>query len=140
MPRGPVLSTPTPDHSGTDEDRKGGPLWLRLQGYVLPLLLCQDHLRVLTTGALVTTRTGFPPQVRPGIFRHGGGRTGASGGSCAASSGGRQPCPDCRTVARRRSTVWVVRFCGSAVRVTSGSLAMPGSSRAGRCGHVRVAA
>src|SRR3954452_6819684 len=67
MPRGPVLSTPTPDHSGTDDDRKGGPLWLRLQGYVLPTTLCQDQLRVSATGVLVTTRTGFPPQVSPGI-------------------------------------------------------------------------
>src|SRR3954465_3053390 len=60
MPRGAGASTPTPHHSGTDDDRKGGPLWLRLQGYVLPVTLCQDHLRVSTTGVLVTTRTGFP--------------------------------------------------------------------------------
>src|SRR3954467_9885605 len=60
MPRGPVRPTPTPDHSGTDDDRKGGPLWLRLQGYVLPVILCQDQLRVSATGVLVTTRTGSP--------------------------------------------------------------------------------
>src|SRR3954447_14531844 len=103
MPRGPALSTPTPDHSGTDDDRKGGPLWLQLQGYVLPLLLCQDHVRVSATSVLVSTRTGFPPQVSPRISRPGGGSTGAGGASCVTSSGGRRPCLDCRTVARRRS-------------------------------------
>src|SRR3954449_9199851 len=64
MPRGPVLTTPTPDHSGTVQSRKGGPLWLQLQAYVQPVMFCQDRLRVSTTGVLVTTRTGFPPQVR----------------------------------------------------------------------------
>ena len=63
MPRGPVLSTPTPDHNGTVQSRKGGPLWLRYQAYDYPLLLCQDHKRVSTTAVLVSTRTGFPPQV-----------------------------------------------------------------------------
>jgi hypothetical protein len=43
MPRGPVLSTPTPDHSGTVQSRKGGPLWLRVQAYVQLVMLCQDH-------------------------------------------------------------------------------------------------
>src|SRR4051794_6845846 len=117
MPRGPVLTTPTPDHSGTVQPRKGGPLWLQLQGYVLPVTLCQDPKRVSTTAVLVTTRTGFPPQLSPEIFRHGGGRTGASGGMCATSSGGRRPWTDSETVARRRSTVWVVRSCESQVRM-----------------------
>jgi hypothetical protein len=83
MPRGPVCPAPTPDHSGTDDDRKGGPLWLRLQGYVLPVTLCQDHLRVLTTGVLVTTRTGFPPQVSAVTGASGDGGTGAGGDSFA---------------------------------------------------------
>jgi hypothetical protein len=64
MPRGPVLVAPTPHYSGTDDVRKGGPLWLQIQGYGLHVMLRQDHLRVLTTGVLVTTRTGFPLQVR----------------------------------------------------------------------------
>jgi hypothetical protein len=59
-----VLPTPTPHHSGTDEDRKGGPLWLRVQDYFVLPTLRQDQLPVLTTAVLVTTRTGFPPQVR----------------------------------------------------------------------------
>src|SRR4051794_14408956 len=46
--------------------RKGGPLWLQVPGYVLPATLCQDQRRVSPTAVLVTTRTGFPPQVRPG--------------------------------------------------------------------------
>ena len=75
MPRGPVLTAPTPDHSGTDEDRKGGPLWLQLQGYVQPMTLSQDHLRVSTTGVLVTTRTGFHLQVSALIGRPGDGQT-----------------------------------------------------------------
>ena len=81
MPRGPVLVTPTPHHSGTDENRKGGPLWLQLQGYVQPMTLRQDHQLVSATGVLVTTRTGFPLQVRPAICRRhdgadaGGGHT-----------------------------------------------------------------
>jgi hypothetical protein len=32
-----------PHHSGTDEDRKGGPLWLQVQGYGLHVMLRQDH-------------------------------------------------------------------------------------------------
>jgi hypothetical protein len=64
MPRGAGALTPTPHHSGTGEPRKGGPLWLRVPAYVQLVMLCQDPLRVSTTGVLVTTRTGFPPQVR----------------------------------------------------------------------------
>src|SRR3954470_11873912 len=109
MPRGPVLSTPTPDHSGTDDDRKGGPLWLRLQGYVLPLLLCQDHLRVLTTAVLVSTRTGFHPQVSHGVSTASGGGTADDGDNCDISSGVSLVSRDSATVVRRRSTVWVVR-------------------------------
>jgi hypothetical protein len=57
---GPVRPTPTPHHSGADDVRKGGPLWLQVQGYGLHVMLRQDHQLVSTTGALVTTRTGFP--------------------------------------------------------------------------------
>src|SRR4051794_22666907 len=60
---GPVLPTLTPHHSGR-ERRKGGPLWLQVQGYVQPMTLCQDHPLVSTTAVLVTTRTGLPLQVR----------------------------------------------------------------------------
>ena len=67
-----MLRTPTPDHSGTDERGKGGPLWLQIQGYVQPMTLRQDQLLVSATGALVTTRTGFPLQVRPAILRSAG--------------------------------------------------------------------
>jgi hypothetical protein len=80
MPRGPVLSTPTPDHSGTVQSRKGGPLWLRVQAYVQLVMLCQDHVTVLTTGVLVTTRTGFPPQLRSVNCTAGDGRTADAGG------------------------------------------------------------
>jgi hypothetical protein len=59
---GPVLVAPTPHHSGTD-DSEGGPLWLQIQSYGLHVMLRQDHQLVSTTGALVTTRTGFPLQV-----------------------------------------------------------------------------
>jgi hypothetical protein len=67
MPRGPVRPTPTPDHSGTVHSRKAAPLWLQVPGYVYPLTLCQDHLRVSGSAVLVTTRTAFPPQVSAGI-------------------------------------------------------------------------
>src|SRR4051795_3285019 len=67
MPRGASASNTDPPpqrhrrrQERRDDDRKGGPLWLRLQGYVLPVTLCQDHLTVSTTGVLVSTRTGFP--------------------------------------------------------------------------------
>ena len=59
---GPVLVAPTPHHSGTD-DSEGGPLWLQIQSYGHHVMLRQDHQLVSTTGALVTTRTGFPLQV-----------------------------------------------------------------------------
>src|SRR3954447_1467903 len=60
MPRGAGALTPTPHHSGTD-DPEGGPLWLQLQGYVQPMTLCQDHSRVLTTGALVPLANRVSP-------------------------------------------------------------------------------
>ena len=72
-----MLPAPTPHHSGTVQTRKGGPLWLRVQAYDHLVMLCQDRLRVLTTGGLVTTRTGFPLQVRPGMCMADDGRTGA---------------------------------------------------------------
>jgi hypothetical protein len=42
-------------------------LWLQYKAYSFPLTVRQDHRRVATTGVLVTTRTGFPPQVRGSI-------------------------------------------------------------------------
>jgi hypothetical protein len=68
-----------PHHSGTEESKKGGPLWLRVQGYFFLLLRGQDHLLVLTISALVSTRTGFHPQVRVLIGRTGGGPTAGNG-------------------------------------------------------------
>ena len=63
-----MLPAPTPHHSGTVLTRKGGPLWLRVQAYVQLVTLCRDQQRVLTTAVLVTTRTGFPPQLRSLIY------------------------------------------------------------------------
>src|SRR3954463_14416574 len=103
MPRGPVLRTPTPDHNGTDDDRKGGPLWLQVPGYVLPVTLCQDQRRVSTTAALVTTRTGFHLQVRPLIDRLGAGEAGGSGPNFGTNCEISRPCRDCGTVAPRPS-------------------------------------
>ena len=68
---GPVLAAPIPHHSGTEKPKKGGPLWLQLQGYVEPMTFRQDHLPVLTTAVLVTTRTGFPLQLRSPISTSG---------------------------------------------------------------------
>src|SRR3954464_1408923 len=59
MPRGPVRPTPTPDHNGTVQSRKGGPLWLQVQGYVQPVTLCQDQMRVSTTAVLVQRLKGW---------------------------------------------------------------------------------
>jgi hypothetical protein len=70
-----------PHHSGTVHLRKGGPLWLRVQAYVQPVTLCQDHLRVSTTGVLVTTRTGFPLQLRSVISTAGDVLTAGAGAS-----------------------------------------------------------
>jgi hypothetical protein len=81
MPRGVSVPTPTPHHSGTVQRWKGGPLWLQVQGYVLPVTLCQDHLRVSGSAVLVSTRTGFHPQVRPRISTRGDGQTGAGEGT-----------------------------------------------------------
>jgi hypothetical protein len=83
MPRGPVFAPPTPHHSGTDDFPEGGPLWLQVQAYGYPLFLCQDHKRVLTTAALVTTRTAFPPQVSAVTWASGDVGIGGDGGSCA---------------------------------------------------------
>jgi hypothetical protein len=55
--------------------RKGGPLWLQVQAYGYLLTLSQDHLRVSTTGVLVTTRTGFHLQVSALIGRPRDGQT-----------------------------------------------------------------
>ena len=109
---GPVLVTPTPHHSGTDENRKGGPLWLQIQGYVLPATLCQDHLPVSTTGVLVTTRTGFHLQVSALIGRPADGQTAGSAPGFATSYGGSRRFQDLPTVARKRSPVSAVRCFG----------------------------
>jgi hypothetical protein len=122
-----VLSAPTPDHSGTDDDRKGGPLWLRLQGYVLPVTLCQDHLRVLTTGVLVSTQTGFHPQVSRGVSTASDGGTAGDGASCAISSEVSLPFPGFGTVVPRPSTGWVVRSCGSVGQTLTGLPGTPAS-------------
>ena len=48
--------------------QEGGPLWLQVPGYFRPVMLCQDHLLVSTTTALVSTRTGFPPHYRSDVM------------------------------------------------------------------------
>src|SRR4051812_1843574 len=60
MPRGTGAVNTDPPPQRHRERRKGGPLWLQVPGYVLPVTLCQDQRRVSTTAVLVTTRTGFP--------------------------------------------------------------------------------
>jgi hypothetical protein len=79
MPRGAGASNTDPPPQRHRRIRKGGPLWLRVQAYVQPVILCQDHLRVSTTAVLVTTRTGFPPQVTGWICMAGDGQTAAAG-------------------------------------------------------------
>jgi hypothetical protein len=101
MPRGPVLATPTPHHSGTD-DSEGGPLWLQVQGYGLHVMLRQDHQLVSATGVLVTTRTGFPLQVRPAICKPGDGRTGDGGHTFDTSCGVLHHFPGFGTAVPRR--------------------------------------
>jgi hypothetical protein len=120
---GPVLPAPTPHHSGTGEPRKGGPLWLRVQAYVQPVMLCQDQMRVSTTAVLVTTRTGFPPQVRRLNCMVGDVPTAAAVDISATSSGGLPPSPASVTVGQRSSLASVVRSCESAGSLRSGWLA-----------------
>jgi hypothetical protein len=115
-----VLPTPTPHHSGTDDEWKGGPLWLQIQGYGLHGMLRQDHQLVSTTGALVTTRTGFPLQVRPAIFRSDGGTTGAGDHIFGTKLVGSHRFRDFATAVPRPSPASAVRSFGSAVPLASG--------------------
>ena len=120
MPRGPVLTTPTPDHSGTEDTRKGGPLWLRVQAYVRPVMLCQDHVLVSTTGVLVTARTGFPSQVRPGMCRPDDGQTAGGVDTSGTNFEDSHHSPASVTAVRRPSRGSVGRSFGSAVQLVSG--------------------
>jgi hypothetical protein len=88
MPRGASAPTLTPHHSGTGEQRKGGPLWLQLQGYFVLLTLRQDHLPVLATTALVTHANRVSRQVRPVSDRSGGGEVGAHAARFGGKRGG----------------------------------------------------
>ena len=109
-----------PHHSGTDDVRKGGPLWLQIQSYGLHVMLRQDHQLVSTTGALVTTRTGFPPQVRVGMFRPDDGTTGAGDHIFGTKCVGSHRFRDFATAVPRPSPVSAVRSFGSAVQLASG--------------------
>jgi hypothetical protein len=109
-----------PHHSGTDDVRKGGPLWLQIQGYGLYVMLRQDHQLVSTTGALVTTRTGFPPQVRVGMFRPDDGTTGAGGHTFGIRYEDSHHSPASVTAVPRPSPGSAVPSFGSAVRLASG--------------------
>jgi hypothetical protein len=122
---GPVLPAPTPHHSGTGEPRKGGPLWLRVPAYVQPVMLCQDQMRVSTTAVWVTTRTGFPPQVRPGMFMADDGQTAGGVDISGTSFEDSHHSPASVTAVQRLSTASGVRSSGSAVQTRSGWLATP---------------
>jgi hypothetical protein len=113
-----VLVAPTPHHSGTD-DSEGGPLWLQVQGYGLHVMLRQDHQLVSTTGALVTTRTGFPLQVRPAILRSDDGTTGAGDHIFGTKYVGSHRFRDFATAVPRPSPVSVGRSFESAVQLAS---------------------
>src|SRR4051812_24210524 len=115
MPRGAGVCTTSPPPQRHRERRKGGPLWLQVPGYVLPVTLCQDQRRVSTTAALVTTRTGFHLQVRPLIDRLGAGEAGGSGPNFGTNCEISRPCRDCGTVAPRPSPGPVGHFSGSQV-------------------------
>ena len=115
-----------PHHSGTVQSRKGGPLWLQVQAYVQHVTLCQDHLLVLTTGVLVSTRTGFPPQLRGSKYTAIGVPTVGGGDSSDTSSGDLPHSPGFVTVGRRPSTGSAVRSSELAVQLASGLPATPG--------------